>query len=117
MMGGTSLLLGAQGAEYQEGVYSRAIEILGLRDASPAERIDALRTMPMDEVVAKLFPPLPYRPMVDGDLIPSAVTYASVADKDSTEISAKGWLKELMIGDCQFDVSLAPFSLFPLQSD
>lgn len=111
MMGGSPLLLGACGAEYQEGVYARAVETLGLQDATPAERVAALLATPMDEVVAKLFPPLPYRPMVDGDLIPSAVTYASVADRESTELSAKGWLKALMVGDSQFDVS--PFIHFP----
>lgn len=115
MMGGSPLLLGACGAEYQEGVYARAIEILGLQDATPAERIKALLTIPMDEVVTKLFPPLPYRPMVDGDLIPSALTYASVGDPESTEIGAKGWLKALMVGDSKFDVS-PPSAPLPLSS-
>lgn len=104
MMGGSPLILPACDTDYQEGVYNQAIEMLGLQSSTPAERIDALRTIPMEEIVTKLLPPLPYRPMVDGDLIPSTLTYAAASDKQSTELRAKGWLKGLMMGDCQFDV-------------
>lgn len=113
MMGGSSLLLPPCDADYHEGVYNSAIEILGLQSSTPSERINALLTMPMDEIVTKLAPPLPYRPMVDGDLIPSALTYAAASDKESTELRAKGWLKALMVGDCQFDVRRIPQSPFP----
>lgn len=99
--------------DYHEGVYSRALEILGLESSTPSERIDALRTIPMDEIVNKLVPPLPYKPMVDGDIILSALTYSAASDTESTELRAKAWLKGLMVGDSQFDVRRAP----PLSTD
>ncbi|KAM5349585.1 hypothetical protein ACJ41O_006090 [Fusarium nematophilum] len=71
MTGGSSLLNPPADAAYQERLYEQAIQALGLGPGTPQERIHGLLTMPMDQLMTKLSPPLPYRPTADGDLIPS----------------------------------------------
>jgi hypothetical protein len=106
LTGGSSLLIPPSTAEYQEWVYQQAIGALGLQSASPTDRIYALCSMPIEDFMAKLEAPLSYRPMLDDDIVPFAATYAMVSDLESKEIPARIWLKSLMIGDCQFDVSV-----------
>lgn len=106
MTGGSPLLIPPSNAEHQERVYEQVVEALGLQSAPPSEQIQTLLTLPMATLATKLTKPLPYKPMVDRELIPFPMTYAMVADRKSTKISGKDWLRGLMVGDCQFDVSL-----------
>ncbi|KAH7000696.1 esterase/lipase [Ilyonectria destructans] len=105
MTGGSPLLIPPSNAEHQEWVYEQVVEALSLQSAPSSEQIQALLTLPMAELATKLTKPLPYKPMVDGELIPFPMTYAMVADRKSNKISGKHWLKGLMVGDCQFDAS------------
>ena len=68
----------------------------------------------MDEIIATLPPSVAFNALIDGDLISSEVSYASVASTDVDSMPAKKWLQALMVGDCQFDVcsSLAPHFCF-----
>ncbi|KAI1843768.1 hypothetical protein JX265_001062 [Neoarthrinium moseri] len=110
MMGGSSLLMPPATAEYQEWIYSRVLELLGIKEATPSERIRALVEAPVEQLISKLSPPLPYRPMIDHDLIKFPVTYDMVSQQRSNAtVPGHTWLKGLMVGDCQFDASSMAF--------
>lgn len=105
MSGGSSLLMPPALPDSQEGIYREVIKAVGLESASVEERVNTLTTMPILELMSKLAMPLPYRPTIDGEIVKYAATYAVVGDRNSSEIASREWLKGLMIGDCQFDVS------------
>jgi hypothetical protein len=105
LTGGTPVLMQPSVAGDNEWIYAQVLNALGLGSATAEQRIHSLLTLPMAEIMGKVTMPLPYRPMVDGDLIPYPITYSMVSAKDPKEIGARGWLKGLMVGDCQFDVS------------
>ncbi|KAJ9132448.1 Carboxylic ester hydrolase [Pleurostoma richardsiae] len=105
MTGGSSLLMAPTTVEQQERVYTRVIEALALESAAPSDRIRSLCTLPLAEIMERLPPATSFVPMIDGELVPFAATYAMVSDRHSQEISGKRWLKGLMVGDCQFDAS------------
>ena len=105
--GGTFLLRKPLPAAAHEGIYQTAIAALGLDKLASEERINALLTKPMDEIIATLPPSVAFSAVVDNELIKSEVSYASVGSKDVTKMPGKEWLDALMVGDCQFDVRLA----------
>lgn len=104
--GGSCLLVPPFGPEVYEGVYQQVLGVFGLESLSPEERIQKLLTIPLEEVIAKIPPNIPFLPMVDGDVIPTRPTYAAISDPKDESMPGKHWLDGLMIGDGQFDVSL-----------
>ncbi|KXJ87815.1 esterase/lipase [Microdochium bolleyi] len=107
MSGGSSLLMPPSPPEMQEWIYSQVTEALGLAAASAEDRVCTLRDMPIDDLVTKVAAlPLPYRPVVDDEIVKYAATYTMVSGNlPGADIAAKSWLKGLMVGDCQFDAS------------
>ena len=97
--GGTFLLRKALPAAAHEGIYQTAIAALGLDKLASEERINALLTKPMDEIIATLPPSVAFNAVVDNELIKSEVSYASVGSKDVTNMPGKEWLDALMVGD------------------
>ncbi|KAL2205521.1 carboxylesterase-like protein, partial [Sarocladium strictum] len=104
LTGGSPLLMQAAGPELHEHNYRLLMEALGLASATPEERISALLKTPYAELHDKVPMSLAFRPMIDGDVVPFAMTHAVVQDQESN-IPARRWLKALLIGDCQFDSS------------
>ena len=104
--GGTFLLRKPLPPQAHEVIYQQAITALGLDTLNTEERIQALLTRPIDDIIATLPPSVAFNALIDGDLIPSEVSYASVASSDVESMPAKKWLQALIVGDCQFDVCL-----------
>lgn len=104
-MSGTNLLITPLPYEVHEQGYQAAIKAWGLDGLSPEERIKAILETPAQELITKLPPTVPISFAVDGDLIPSAPSFAEISDKDKPYPKGKAWCKELLIGDAEIDVS------------
>ncbi|RAK76825.1 putative carboxylesterase [Aspergillus fijiensis CBS 313.89] len=92
--------------ESHEQSYKQAMAALGLAGASPEERIEALLKSPGEDLVAKVPPSITPTFAVDGDLVPSAITYSQLADKTNHIPKGKDWCQDLMVGDAQIDISV-----------
>jgi hypothetical protein len=77
-----------------------------LSDATPEERLKALLETPVQDLVAKIPPSALTAPAVDGDIVPSDVSFEEVGKQDSNVPRGKSWCQDLMIGDAELDVSL-----------
>lgn len=92
--------------EVAEIAYSIMTSILGLDGLPPAEQVAALLEIPATELSAKLAgAPIPIASVIDGDIVPSAVTYADLASTDSVRRLYPGteWCRSIMVGDGQLD--------------
>ncbi|KAL2004006.1 hypothetical protein VTN02DRAFT_1069 [Thermoascus thermophilus] len=105
-MSGTFLLMTPLPYSVHEDGYQQAMKALGLEKATPEERVKALLETPPQDLISKIPPSVPMLPALDGDLIPSALTYAQTADKSQQTLKAKSWCKDLLIGDAQIDASI-----------
>ena len=97
-------------APVSEFAYASVVEGLGLEAHSEHDRVDALVKTSVETLLTK-FPTfsLPLMPVVDGDLIPGPASFSQISletDQPNFQIPGKKWCEELLIGDCQFDVSV-----------
>jgi len=113
-MSGTTLLVKPLPPPVSEFVYESVLEIFGLKDLSPADRIKALLEIPAEKLATSIPPTLPLLPVVDQELIFGPTSFKEVTTKQQVPglyVPGHKWCEELLIGDCQFDVS---FSVHPL---
>lgn len=111
-MSGNTLMLRPLPSPLTEFVYSTIMQSLGLGPISGAERVKALLQIPVEKIVEAGNSGLPILPAVDGDSVPCYPTFAqlgSEAEDPSLSMPGRTWCKELLIGDCQFDVSHPEF--------
>jgi hypothetical protein len=106
-MSGTNLLVKPLPPPVNEITYKRVCEALGLDNFTPAERIDALQTLPAEKVLDALPPNLPFIPSTRGDLNLPLDDYESIykGESGNNVHPGKSWCEQIMIGDCQMDVS------------
>jgi hypothetical protein len=106
-MSGTTLMLQPLPPPVPEFVYSAVIKSLGAESLSSEERIEKLLELSDDQLATLVPPSLPLLPVVDHEIIPGNLNFAQVSSKDDPSVSLPGrdWCEELLIGDCQFDVS------------
>ena len=111
-MSGTTLMMQPLPPQVPEFVYSTILKSLDAEELSSNERIKKLLSLSDTEVATLAPPSLPLLPVVDHDLIPGNVNFAQISSKQGPPISIPGrhWCEELLIGDCQFDVS-SPLSI------
>lgn len=83
---------------------------------SPEDRIKALLTIPMEEIIGKLSAAVTFNALIDGEIIKSEATHATVNGRVGTAIRGKDWLQDLLVGDCQFDASVLTYLLAGLKS-
>lgn len=92
--------------EVAEIAYSVATKVLGIESQSPADQVKSLLKIPAEELSAKLgHLPVPLSATLDGDVIHSKTSYASLADTKSIEKEFPGidYCKSILLGDGQFD--------------
>jgi carboxylesterase type B len=105
-MGGHALLMAPIPLETANEAYAKVVDCLGLRDLSPAQRVEKLRTIPHKDIIDKVPSNIPNRPVIDSALFQRALTAQDVENATDTEsIPGKTWCQDLLIGDCQADVS------------
>jgi hypothetical protein len=90
-----------------EIVYSAVIKSLDAEDLSSEERIKKLLDLPNDKLAILVPPGLPLLPVVDNEIIPGNLNFDQVSSKETPSVSLPGrtWCEEVLVGDCQFDVS------------
>lgn len=101
-----------------EFAYSAIIELFGLKELSPPERIKALSELPIEKLLS-VPPNIPLIPVTDGDLIPGAATFAQISSSadPNSHLVGRNWCKDMLIGDCQFDVCSSPGGLILKSAD
>lgn len=107
-MSGTSLLR-ARRPELLERSFGKVVDIFGWNNLSPAEQVQKLLDLPMEELRAKVGRQIPIGPMVDGDVIPEITTFHALANDAEAKRLFPGitHCKKIVMGDCQMDVSQA----------
>jgi len=107
-LGGTILLLRPLPESVAEATYQHLIEALGLAGKSSEERIQALLTLPADDLWQKIPPNLPLLPSLDGDIVPVSPSFPMVSQREDNDdlIPGRKWCAALAIGDSQLDVGV-----------
>ncbi|KAF1949059.1 alpha/beta-hydrolase [Byssothecium circinans] len=104
--GGAALLFRPIPESVAEATYQKVIEIFGLADKPPEERIKALLTIPIDDLWQKVPPSTPLFPSVDGETVPGAPNFLNVSSKETHPefpIPGREWCSALMIGESKLD--------------
>jgi hypothetical protein len=90
-----------------EAMYVHLTKTLEFENLSPGARIKALLTLPTAELVDRAPPGAV--PAIDGNIIPTMVTFKDLVDK-STDLKSYlpglHWCESFFFGDCGFDVSI-----------
>lgn len=85
--------------------YASAILALGLDRLEAAERVKQLYAMP-HEKLSQIPPTVPSCPVLDGDYCREMPSFDALRGGISSTLH-RGWCKELLIGECEMDVSMA----------
>ncbi|KAF7590638.1 hypothetical protein BBP40_002586 [Aspergillus hancockii] len=93
--------------EVHEQNYQQLMSALGLTNTTTQERIQALLSIPGEDLIAKLPPSILAVPAVDADIILSAPSFARTANLTSSIPKRKDWCTDLMIGDARWTNSTA----------
>lgn len=104
-MSGTSLFMKPLPPPVSEFVYASVIELFGLKELSATEQVKALLELPVEKLLS-VPPGVPLMPVIDESL-QSALTFKQMSSREhdpSLDLPGRKWCKELLIGDCQFDV-------------
>lgn len=89
-----------------ESTYLAVLRALGLEHLSPADRISAMLSLPIDDFYSKITPAFPLIPVIEDDLVPGTVSFDQISTSGSdVALPGKTWCESLLIGDCKFDVS------------
>ncbi|KAF1950331.1 para-nitrobenzyl esterase [Byssothecium circinans] len=105
-MSGTPIMLKPVPPSVAETSYDMIMRALGLENASVEERIKHLTTISPEELVAKTPMSVPLKPFVDGDIVPTTISFKMLAEGErelDDVMHGREWCEELMIGDCQHD--------------
>ncbi|KAF2199968.1 alpha/beta-hydrolase [Delitschia confertaspora ATCC 74209] len=107
--GGAILLFKPLTTTMAESSYKSVIEALGLANKSPEERIEALLTLPYDDLWQKAPLTAPMSPVLDAETFPGEpnfVTVSSQTDDGSFPMPGRKWCASLMIGESALDASI-----------
>ena len=94
-----------------EATYQKIIEAFGLADKSPQDRVQALLTMPIDDLWQKIPPGMLLAPSIDNDLVPGVPDFpiiSSQSDDPRFTLPGRKWCSALMMGASKLDVSPPP---------
>jgi carboxylesterase type B len=94
-----------------ESSYQKIIEAFGLKDMSPEDRIEALLSIPADDLWQKIPQGTPLIASLDGDTIPGSPDFLSVSSKEDSStfmMPGRKWCKAFMAGESKLDVRSEP---------
>jgi hypothetical protein len=114
-MGGTKLLMQPLPGQVTESTYKTIVERLGLGALSPSERVKALVQMDSEAILSAVRPSDALLPSLGGALGIKAHTFAEIYQGTAGPLDLPGrdWCEQIMIGDCQFDVSIRHVQAVP----
>lgn len=105
-MGGNALAIKALPPIVSELAYEATLKDLNIAQHSPKERVAALLQIPAKDFLTKLVSGFPLLPVIDGELIKDNYSFAQFEEKNLSSIAGSKWCESIMVGECQFDVSL-----------
>lgn len=102
---GTSLLVRPLPPAAHEGTYQAVLGALNIKGETAKERVDALLKVPVDDILSKLPPGLPFLPILDGEMFPFLPTHEIISSKEGfSRLPGAKWCKEMILGNCAYDV-------------
>ena len=103
MQSGQAHLIGPKTIEFHEQMYSMVLETLKLDKMTKSSRVEELRTMPIDKIMAVPPPEVMYQPCADGVLWKEVPYWDKLADPTWT-VDKPDFVEAVMFGDCKDDV-------------
>jgi hypothetical protein len=103
MQSGQAHLIGPKTIEFHEKMYSMVLETLKLDKMTKSARVDELRTMPLDKIMAVPPPEVMYQPCADGVLWKEVPYWDKLADPNWM-VDKPDFVEAVMFGDCKDDV-------------
>lgn len=106
-MGGTNLLMKPLPESVTEATYQTVLKKLGLQNLSPSNQVKALLELDAQNISSSVSPGTPLLPSLDGQMVIKEGRIAEIYQGCSCTVDLPGrnWCNEIMIGDCQMDVS------------
>lgn len=98
--------------EVAEASYKKLVEALDLSEESPEERLQALLSIPPDDLWQKVPLGTPLLPVVDGETVPGHPNFLTISShEDSAIFSMPGrkWCSSLMIGESKLDANILAY--------
>lgn len=91
-----------------ESAYQTVVEALQLGQLSPSDRIKGLLEVDVKRMLSSIPPTMQQLPTLGGELGIKEPTFAEVHQglSGTSVLPSRSWCKEIMIGDCQMDVSI-----------
>jgi hypothetical protein len=110
-MGGTNLLMKPLPEIANEQVYTQLLQLLNLEDLPAESRVKEMEDLPAERIVASLAPGMAFMPSSGGDLNLPTNSFEEIyrGESDGVPHLGRSWCKQIMIGDCQMDVSIPIF--------
>jgi carboxylesterase type B len=106
MESGSITMVSAFPLEAQEGFYQQVLKMFNIEGATAKERVEALRKIPLDQVLEKIPMGFPSRPTVDGHFLDWAPTFQDIEDKNPKLFPE--FLDAVMFGCTKDDVPPIP---------
>jgi hypothetical protein len=110
--GGAVLLFAPFALEAAEASYQKLVDAFGLADKSPEERIQALLSLPQDDLWQKAPMDAPLLPTIDDETVPGHPDFSTISSvEDSAKFSMPGrkWCEALMIGESKLDANILAY--------
>jgi hypothetical protein len=104
MQSGQAHLIGPKTIEFHEKMYSMVLETLKLDKSPKSTRVEELRTMPLEKIMAVPPPEVMYQPCADGVLWKEVPYWDKLADPNY-KVDKPDWAEAVMFGECKDDVT------------
>ncbi|KAL4905224.1 Alpha/Beta hydrolase protein [Aspergillus multicolor] len=118
LLGGTNAAIRPAPLKLAEIAYNDALEHFGLDELGEDQQLDALKNMSIEELQSRSSPAIRAGAVIDGAVIPHAVTFDSLETQSGSLFPGKRWCSRLFTLDSNCDSSIAAvLALFPKTKD
>jgi hypothetical protein len=107
MQSGQAHLIGPKTVEFHEKMYSMVLKTLKLDTKTKSARVEELRSMPLEKIMAVPPPEVMYQPCADGVLWKVVPYWDDLADPKNM-FDKPDFVEAVMFGDCKDDVTSFP---------
>lgn len=105
MQSGQAHLIGPKTVEFHEKMYSMVLQYLKLDKTAKSARLEELKAMPLEKIMAVPPPEVMYQPCADGVLWKEVPYWDILADPHNM-IDKPDFVEAVMFGDCKDDVPI-----------
>jgi hypothetical protein len=103
MQSGQAHLIGPKTIPFHEKLYSMVLKTLNLENLTKSSRVEELRTMALEKIMAVPPPEVMYQPCADGVLWKEVPYWDKLADPNDL-FDKPDFVEAVMFGDCKDDV-------------